>query len=101
MVSSQPAPECLCKVLWHSFVAIFDLDHLKKGFDIHGLTCRGTCAVILAYYIGFFFLNKSAIASGTAALLISPFTGSALQKNMGRLQAVVIGNILPHIFTQV
>jgi len=68
--------------------------------DYRSFTLRNTVSIVITFYMGFFFLGYSAIAAGTTALLISNFAGSALLKNLGRLQGVVIGNIVPHFIRE-
>jgi len=61
---------------------------------------RNSLSVIINFYIGMFLLGYSGIAAGTCALLLSNYAGSAMQKNLGRLQGVVVGNVIPHIVVQ-
>jgi hypothetical protein len=63
-------------------------------------TLRNTLSITLAFYVGYFFCDYSGVPAGTVAVLISNFSGSALQKNLGRMQAVTLGQVLPFIIVQ-
>mmetsp|Transcript_21892 Transcript_21892/g.49932 ORF Transcript_21892/g.49932 Transcript_21892/m.49932 type:complete len:897 (-) Transcript_21892:157-2847(-) len=79
---------------------MFSSSIITEDPDYRSFTTRNTVSIVITYYLGFFLLGKSAIAAGTTALLISNFAGSALLKNLGRLQGVVIGNIVPHFIRE-
>jgi len=79
---------------------MFDGKVLRKAVALDSFTVRNTVSMIICYYIGFFFLGYSAVVAGTAAVLITDFAGSALHKNLMRLQAVCIGSVLPHIIVR-
>lgn len=101
MVVNPPRPVCCLIAIFRAFKDMFSRDVLRRGMDIHGFTVRNTISLVLCYYIGYFKLGYSGVPAGTAALLLTDFSGSALHKNMMRLQAVCIGSILPHIITRV
>jgi hypothetical protein len=81
--------------------AIFDPKILIKSKDNWSFAIRNSLSIAISYYIGFWFLGFDAVPAGTVSVLISNFSGSALQKNMGRLQAVTLATILPHLIVQV
>jgi len=60
-------------------------------------TLRGFVAFMLGFLIGLYFLNYSFILAGTVALVLSKFMGSAIERNLGRAQGVVLGLVLPVI----
>jgi len=61
---------------------------------------RSFLSVLIAFYVGFWFLDYNPSAASTVSLLLSDTVGSKLQKNIGRITGVVIGNIVPHILQQ-
>jgi hypothetical protein len=92
-----PELPSLLKDLETAFVGIFDAKKLFSDADHRSFTARNTLSVVIAFYIGFWFKGYDAAAAGTVAVLISTFSGSALQKNLNRLQAVTLAAILPHL----
>jgi hypothetical protein len=62
---------------------------------------RGFISIVGTFYLGMFFLNYSGVPSGTGSLLLNKFSGAAIQKNLGRLQAVLISQVVPHLITTV
>jgi len=101
MLNEPPRRQNICKAWAHELRSIFDPAVLFKDRDYKSFTLRNSLSIIICYYIGFYILGYSAISSGTASLLLSQFAGSALQKNLGRLQGVVVGNIVPHLFLRI
>eukprot|EP00928_Gymnodinium_smaydae_P072978 TRINITY_DN56254_c0_g1_i1.p1 TRINITY_DN56254_c0_g1~~TRINITY_DN56254_c0_g1_i1.p1 ORF type:complete len:882 (+),score=135.34 TRINITY_DN56254_c0_g1_i1:109-2754(+) len=101
LILKPPKPLGLFKTIYTAAVGTFDRKVLMNGLDVHSFTIRNTISVVGTFYMGYFWLGYNATAAGTVSLLISEFSGSALQKNMGRLQAVVIGAIVPHIIMQI
>lgn len=90
----------LPSLLWDlktAFFGIFDTTKLFFDADHRSFTVRNTLSVIIAFYIGVWFKAYDGAAAGTVAVLISTFSGSALQKNLNRLQAVTLAAILPHL----
>jgi hypothetical protein len=65
-------------------------------------TLRNGLSIVISFYIGWHGYNKyiasynAAIAS-TVAVLLSKFVGSAMTKNLARLQGVVIGIVLGNL----
>jgi hypothetical protein len=86
--------------MWADFKSVFDPAVILQDPGYRSFTYRNTLSVIVAFYIGYFFLGCSGVPAGTVAVLISNFQGSALQKNLGRLQAVTLGKVLPFIIIQ-
>jgi hypothetical protein len=87
--------------MWHAWKQVWDWETLQNRLQPHTVTIRGTIEILLCYYVGMYCMGSpSAAAAGTVALLIADSPGSALTKNMGRIQAVVIGALVPHILTQ-
>merc|ERR1719269_529727 len=74
---------------------------MTKDEDYKSFTIRNTISISICYYVGMYFLGFSGIVAGSASVLLSKFTGSAIVKNLGRLQAVCIGNIAPHIIVRI
>jgi len=74
---------------------LFNKDHIMW-------TLRNGLSIVVAFYIGWHGYNKyiaqynAAIAS-TVAVLLSKFAGSAMVKNLARLQGVVIGIVLGNL----
>mmetsp|Transcript_70403 Transcript_70403/g.187506 ORF Transcript_70403/g.187506 Transcript_70403/m.187506 type:complete len:845 (+) Transcript_70403:58-2592(+) len=60
-------------------------------------TLRGFVAFILGFILGMYFHNYSFVLAGTMALVLSKFMGSAIERNLGRAQGVVLGMVLPAI----
>jgi len=101
MLNEPPNPPSIWRTWAAEFKSVFDPSVLFKDPEYKSFTIRNSLSIIICYYIGFYILGYSAISSGTASLLLSQFSGSALQKNLGRLQGVVVGNIVPHLFLRV
>jgi hypothetical protein len=80
---------------------VFDWDTLYPRLHHSSVTVRGTIEILLCYYVGLYFFDYNGVAAGTVSLLIADTPGSALTKNLNRIQAVVIGALVPHIITQV
>lgn len=92
-----PELPSLIRDLETAFCGIFDTSKLFHDADHKSFTVRNTLSVLIAFYIGFWFKAYDGAAAGTVAVLISTFSGSALQKNLNRLQAVTLAAILPHL----
>jgi hypothetical protein len=74
---------------------LFNKDHMMW-------TLRNSLSVILAFYVGWHGYNKyismyNASLASTVAVLLSKFVGSAMGKNLARLQGVVIGIVLGNL----
>jgi hypothetical protein len=74
---------------------IMDKDHIMW-------TLRNGLSIILAFFAGWHGYNKyissyNASLAGTVAVLLSNFAGSAMTKNLSRLQGVVIGIVLGNL----
>jgi len=90
----------LPKAIWAEFKKVFDTDVILMDPSYRSFTLRNTLSITLAFYVGYFFCGYSGVPAGTVAVLISNFSGSALQKNLGRMQAVTLGLVLPFIIVQ-
>lgn len=101
LLNDPPNPKGLCKELWDAFIAMFDMNLLTKDPDYVSFTVRNTISITICYYIGMYYLGYSGIVAGSASVLLSKMAGSAIVKNLGRLQAVCIGNITPHIIVRI
>merc|ERR1711937_867049 len=99
MVNKKPQPKGIFPTMVTEFMAIFDMNVCVNTPAKLSFAERNTISICLAYYVGFWCLDMSAIAAGTCSVLLSSFSGSALIKNLGRLQSVVIATIVPHIIT--
>jgi hypothetical protein len=90
----------LSRVLLDNFVALFDPSVLfRSAYLDHAV--RNVMAIIIAFYFGMWCMSHQPFNShpaGTVAVLLSNFSGSAMQRNMGRMQAVTLAAILPRIF---
>mmetsp|Transcript_7380 Transcript_7380/g.15805 ORF Transcript_7380/g.15805 Transcript_7380/m.15805 type:complete len:837 (-) Transcript_7380:87-2597(-) len=58
---------------------------------------RGYMAYMLAFIAGVYIYGYDFTLAATIALILSRFTGSALERNLGRMQGVVLGLVLPAI----
>mmetsp|Transcript_130546 Transcript_130546/g.279041 ORF Transcript_130546/g.279041 Transcript_130546/m.279041 type:complete len:885 (-) Transcript_130546:72-2726(-) len=77
------------------FRGIFAKDQLVDPLHVNTVF-RNACAIFLGFIVGFIGMGnvlpaKSAHIASTSAVLLSTFTGSAMAKNLGRVQGVVIG----------
>jgi hypothetical protein len=87
-------------IVWTNFAAMFD-KHVLFTLTYASRAARNSLAVILAFYIGMKGMSQQPFnpqPAGTAAVLITNFSGSAMQMNMSRLQAVMLAAIIPRIF---
>jgi hypothetical protein len=100
LLNSPPCPKGFCKEVWDAFLAMFDTSVLLKDPDHVSFTMRNTISISICYYLGMYGLGYSGVVAGSASVLLSRFAGSAIVKNLGRLQAVCIGNITPHIIVR-
>jgi hypothetical protein len=74
---------------------IFDRDHQMW-------TLRNGMSIIIAFYVGWHGYQRyismyNASLASTVAVLLSKFVGSAMTKNLARLQGVVLGIVLGNI----
>jgi len=83
------------------FQKLVDAKTLIWDRQYRSFVLRNTFSMLISFYLGFFFFNYNATGAGTVALLISNYTGSALQKNLGRLQGVALAQIFPHIYARI
>lgn len=97
MLNNPPRPTNICTSMTNDFKGMFDSSVIIANENYRSFTLRNTLAVSSAFYIGMFLLGFDAVPAGTICVLISNYTGSALQKNLGRLQSVVVGTIMPHL----
>jgi len=97
LLNCPPAPKGFFKEIIDAFFATFDSAVLTQDPDHVSFTVRNTISIVICYYLGMFYLDYSGVVAGSASVLLSRFAGSAIVKNLGRLQAVCIGNIAPHI----
>eukprot|EP00746_Dinoflagellata_sp_MGD_P093361 gnl/MRDRNA2_/MRDRNA2_36933_c0_seq1.p1 gnl/MRDRNA2_/MRDRNA2_36933_c0~~gnl/MRDRNA2_/MRDRNA2_36933_c0_seq1.p1 ORF type:complete len:889 (-),score=159.65 gnl/MRDRNA2_/MRDRNA2_36933_c0_seq1:170-2836(-) len=97
LLNCPPVPKGFFKEIIDAFCATFDSNMLTKDPDHISFTVRNTISITICYYLGMFYLDYSGVVAGSASVLLSRFAGSAIVKNLGRLQAVCIGNIAPHI----
>jgi hypothetical protein len=74
---------------------LMDKDHIMW-------TLRNGLSILLAFWVGWHGYNQyismyNASLAGTVAVLLSKFAGSAMTKNLSRLQGVVIGIVLGNL----
>jgi hypothetical protein len=84
-----------------SILSIFS-PALLKDKDHIMWTIRNALSIILAFFVGWHGYNKyissyNASLASTVAVLLSKFAGSAMTKNLARLQGVVIGIVLGNL----
>jgi hypothetical protein len=101
LLNDPPSVNGVCKDTWISFVNMFDMNLLTKDPDYVSFTVRNTISITICYFVGMYCLDYSGVVAGSASVLLSKFAGSALVKNLGRLQAVCIGNVAPHIIVRI
>jgi len=76
-------------------VGVFDSEVLHDRMHLNW-TLKNSLAVIICFAIGFVGLEKTVLGysagiASTCSVLLSKFSGSAMKKNLMRLQGVVIG----------
>jgi len=101
LLNNPPVVKGCCRDIIDAGVAVFDTNLLMKDPDYISFTVRNTISITICYFVGMYFLGYSGIVAGSASVLLSRFAGAALVKNLGRLQAVCIGNIAPHIIVKI
>lgn len=97
MINHKPKPKGICKELCEAFLGTFDKHALFVHEGNRNFLIRGVIAINACFYFGFWFMAYSGVPSGTGALLLNKFSGAAIQKNLGRLQAVLIAQVVPHL----
>lgn len=82
---------------------IFAKDARVKDFKsfTNSFAVRGSLEVLVAYYMGMYLFGYNAAAACTVSLLLADFTGSAIIKNLGRLQGVVLSAVVPHLIANI
>lgn len=88
------------QILVNGAKSVFNMDKILHDYDYRSFIIRSTLSVVVCFYLGVFVFGYDGTTAGTVSLLLSNFAGSALLRNLGRLQGVVLGNILPHILMQ-
>jgi hypothetical protein len=73
---------------------------LWERLNWNSFTVRSTVQILTAYYVGLWCLDYDAKAAGTIALLLNEFMGSAMLKNLNRLQSVVLAAVIPHLMVK-
>mmetsp|Transcript_22031 Transcript_22031/g.53639 ORF Transcript_22031/g.53639 Transcript_22031/m.53639 type:complete len:859 (+) Transcript_22031:126-2702(+) len=64
----------------------------------HGnFVLRGFTAFMVAFIWGVSYRNYNFVMAATVALVMSKFMGSAVERNLGRMQGVVLGLVIPAI----
>lgn len=101
LLNNPPTPKGFCKEVVDAGCAVFDMNLMTKDEDYKSFTIRNTISISICYYVGMYWLGYSGVVAGSASVLLSKFAGSAIVKNLGRLQAVCIGNIAPHIIVRI
>lgn len=89
---------------WHDGGGILGIFQPAELFDKDHIiwTLRNGISIILSFYVGwhgygqYIKMYNASIAS-TVAVLLSKFVGSAMTKNLARLQGVVIGIVLGNL----
>jgi hypothetical protein len=101
MINDRPRPTGIIGSMIESFVAIFDKHELFHDVDNRNFLMRGTISIVGCFYFGMYCMNYAGVPSGTGSLLLNKFSGAAIQKNLGRLQAVLISQVVPHLVTNI
>lgn len=102
MLNNPPQPTFCLRAIWLAWVQVFDLAYLKKNLSsFSSFTWRNYISIVICYYLDFTYYKFSGACSGTASLLLTEFAGSAIQKNLGRLQGVILGKIVPQTIKQI
>merc|ERR1719313_1735405 len=101
MMHDKPRPMGLCKSMKYAFLSIFDKQELFHDVANRNFLMRSFISVVGCFYFGMFCMNYSGVPSGTGSLLLNKFSGAAIQKNLGRLQAVLISQVVPHLIVSV
>jgi len=88
-------PNTIVLALKQGLGGIFDRSVLFDPAHIN-FAAKNSLAVLLCFYIGLHGYSKMILAfspgiANTASILLSRFAGSAMKKNLSRLQGVVIG----------
>merc|ERR1719409_1050378 len=84
-----------------AFLDIFNKQELFHDAANRNFLMRGTISIVGCFYFGMYCMNYAGVPSGTGSLLLNKFSGAAIQKNLGRLQAVLISQVVPHLVTTV
>merc|ERR1719217_17833 len=100
MIKDKPRPKGFCKTMIDAFRDIFDPAELFHEDNINFLM-RGFLSVVFCFYFGMLFMTYAGVPSGTGSLLLNKFSGAAIVKNLGRLQAVLISQVVPHLICSV
>jgi len=93
MMSSEPAPEASSFFgdCWSGFKAIWKLANPNR----HSFAWRYFTAIFTAFILAVTSLDFSATCPITAIVLISDGIGADIQKDLGRLQGVVLATVIP------
>jgi len=101
MLESPPQPISLPAQMLLAGKAVFDPTALKNASKLTSFAFRGSVEVLIGYYMGMYCFNFNASTACFVSLLLAEFTGSAMLKNLGRLQAVVLSAVVPHLIMRI
>mmetsp|Transcript_113107 Transcript_113107/g.259219 ORF Transcript_113107/g.259219 Transcript_113107/m.259219 type:complete len:472 (-) Transcript_113107:29-1444(-) len=90
----DPSPGDAVTRLQDAMLDIVDPDLSRNHWNF---VLRGYCAYMTAFVWGVYLGNYNFLVAATVALVMSQFLGSAIERNLGRMQGVVLGVILPAI----
>jgi len=96
-------PPKTTSVLTHMVVAfkgVFNFTMMKASLNKSSFAFRGSLEILIMYYMGMYLFEYNAAGACCISLLLSDFAGSAMVKNLGRLQAVVLAAIVPHVIAR-
>jgi hypothetical protein len=101
LIDDKPQPKGIIGVMWAQFLAIFDKNELFFDEANNSFVLRSFISITFLFYLGMYGLAYGGVPSGTGALLLNKFSGAAIQKNLGRLQATIISQVVPHLITKI
>jgi hypothetical protein len=97
MLSKSNTGQGAIKELIVSLCSMFSPGVLKSRLKWNSFTVRSTAQLLGSYFFGMYVSNYNAAASCTISLLLNEFMGSAMLKNLNRLQAVVLSAVIPFL----
>lgn len=97
----QKAPSLIKEILNSGKTIIPTGADIKRSLRPSSFTVRASIEVLTAYYMGLYIFEYNASAACCVSLLLADFPGSAMIKNLGRLQSVVLSAVVPHLITRI
>jgi len=94
MTVQKPAERDLQKEMESTLLDLVDPTATRGNLNF---VFRAYVAYMVAFFAGVYLFGYDFLLPATIALVLSKFTGSALERNLGRMQGVVLGLVLPVI----